>query len=179
MRTGLAEKLQKLRKTAAIKFIVDAVAPPPRANRPKYRRRLVPATLSPESSLCSRSKTAYACLKLRFVLDAFSYSPASLCTFLRSVSFVLPAIFIAETSCPILRFRVFAGARHLITSSSIQAFPRRLTLSESSRIKLFLDLAGHRRRKQGFNSHRIQVVYHQVLTYIIETKGNNISIVVR
>ena len=89
MRTGLAEKLQKLRKTAAIKFIVDAVAPPPRANRPKYRRRLVPATLSPESSLCSRSKTAYACLKLRFVLDAFSYSPASQCTFLRSVSFVL------------------------------------------------------------------------------------------
>jgi len=91
MRTGLAEKLQKLRKTAAIKVILDAVAPPVRhhANRPKYRRRLGPATLSPESSSCSRSKTAYACLKLRFVLDAFSYSPASQCTFLRSVSFVL------------------------------------------------------------------------------------------
>src|SRR6516162_3045879 len=39
--------------------------------------------------LSSRSKTAYACLKPRFVLDAFSYSPASPCTFLRSVSFVL------------------------------------------------------------------------------------------
>src|SRR5215469_10509762 len=120
MRTGLAEKLQKLRKTAAIKVILDAVAPPPRhhANRPKYRRRLFPATLSPESSSCSRSKTAYACLKLRFVLDAFSYSPASLCTFLRSVPFVLTDAarhFIAETSCPILRFRVFPGTRHLIT----------------------------------------------------------------
>src|SRR5215469_611911 len=38
---------------------------------------------------------------------------------------MLPAIFIAETSCPILRFRVFPGARHLITSSSVQAFPQR------------------------------------------------------
>ncbi len=64
----------------------------------------------------------------------------------------LPAIFITETSCPKLRFRMSPNARHpitkLITSSSIQAFPRRLTLSESSRIKLFLDLSGRRHRKQ-------------------------------
>jgi len=72
----------------------------------------------------------------------------------------LPAIFITETSCPKLRFRMSPNARHpitkLITSSSIQAFPRRLTLSESSRIKLFLDLSGRRHRKQGFDSPRLQ-----------------------
>jgi len=72
----------------------------------------------------------------------------------------LPAIFIAETSRPIVRCRIFSGASHLITklitSSAIQGFPWRLGLSESSRIKPFLDLAGHRRRKQGFNSPRLQ-----------------------
>ena len=65
----------------------------------------------------------------------------------------LPAIFIAETSRPIVRCRIFSGASHLITklitSSAIQAFPRRLTLSKSSRTKPFLDLSGRRRRKQG------------------------------
>jgi hypothetical protein len=42
-----------------------------------------------------------------------------------------------------------------------------------------LDLRGRWRRKQGFNSPRLQVLYRQVLTYMIPTKGNNISIVVR
>ena len=95
----------------------------------------------------------------------------------------LPAIFIAETSRPIVRCRIFSGASHLITklitSSAIQGFPWRLGLSESSRIKPFLDLAGHRRRKQGFNSPRLQVLCNQVLTYMMQTKGNNISIIVR
>src|SRR5215469_16285359 len=40
----------------------------------------------------------------------------------------------------------------LITSSAIQAFPSLLTLFESSPTKPFLDLAGHRRRKQGSRS---------------------------
>jgi len=67
----------------------------------------------------------------------------------------------------------------LITSSSIQAFPSRLTVSESSRRKPVLDHAGRRRRKQGFDSPRLQVLQYQILTYIRSTKGNNISIVVR
>ena len=76
----------------------------------------------------------------------------------------LPAIFITETSCPKLRFRMSPNARHpitkLITSSSIQAFPRRLTLSESSRTKP----AGHSDKKQGFEPPRIQVTDHESLT---------------
>ena len=71
----------------------------------------------------------------------------------------LHGIFIAETSfsntaIPDLSRRSPPNNK-LITSSSIQAFPRRLTLSKSSRTKPFLDLAGRRRRKQGFDSPRL------------------------
>ena len=52
----------------------------------------------------------------------------------------------------------------LITSRAIQAFPWLLGLSESSRIKPFLDLRGRRRRKQGFDSPRLQVLCVQLLT---------------
>ena len=68
----------------------------------------------------------------------------------------------SSLSFPIPRFRIFSGARQLITklitSSSIQAFPRRLTLSKSSPIKPFLDLSGRRHRKQGFDPHLLQVL---------------------
>ena len=55
----------------------------------------------------------------------------------------------------------------LITSSAIQAFPSRLTLSESSRKKPFLDLPGHRRRKQGFDPPRLQALHTQHFTKIV------------
>jgi hypothetical protein len=54
----------------------------------------------------------------------------------------------------------------LITSSSVKAFPRWLALSKFSPTKPFLDLAGHRRRKQGFDSPRLQVLCNQLLTDI-------------
>jgi hypothetical protein len=45
--------------------------------------------LLPESSSCNLSKTACACLRVRFVRAAFSYSSASICAFFRFVSFVV------------------------------------------------------------------------------------------
>jgi hypothetical protein len=43
--------------------------------------------LLPENSSCNLSKTACACLRVRFVRDDFSYSSASICAFFRFVSF--------------------------------------------------------------------------------------------
>ncbi len=122
----------------------------------RYFRKVVRTTRWPETSSCGRSKTRYT----RSIV-ASSLSPSRTPRHLERLLTIcvlrcdpaLPAIFITETSCPKLRFRMSPNARHpitkLITSSSIQAFPRRLTLSESSRIKLFLDLSGRRHRKQG------------------------------
>jgi hypothetical protein len=52
----------------------------------------------------------------------------------------------------------------LITSGFVQPFPLRPTLSEASRITPSLDLSGRKRRKQGFDSPRLQMTDHESLT---------------